>query len=101
MESPSSSEHLPSTADVQRGTAIIDYVSAGLGAISGGLSEAVMLPLRRLMDKRVQEMENAIVADLRDGRLSEDDVIEEELSPPSYCAYGGPHLRALARKNCG
>lgn len=72
------SENLPDDKDVKRGIAIIDYVSAGLGAVSGGLSESVMLPIRRAMEKRVQLLEEAIVQDLRDGLIAEGDIIDED-----------------------
>lgn len=105
MTKPPQTEHLPSASQAQRGEAIIEYVSAGLGAVSGGLSELVMLPARRVMERRLQAMEEAIVADLRDGRLSEEDVIEDErlasfilrVRRAAFEGVGKNKLRLMAR----
>ncbi|MEJ8310099.1 hypothetical protein [Agrobacterium larrymoorei] len=67
------------TADhAKRGEAIIEYVSAGLAYFSEGWSEAFMLPLRRLIKKRLEQMEEAVVADIRAGLITAEAVIEEE-----------------------
>lgn len=61
-----------------RGQSIVEYVSAGLAIGSAGLSEAVMLPIRRVMQKRLNMLEEILIAQLRSGLIDPNDVIEED-----------------------
>ncbi|PDT14708.1 hypothetical protein CO670_21820 [Rhizobium sp. J15] len=105
MNIEAQSENLSDPQQMKRGKAIIDYVSAGLAMATSGLSETVMLPIRRVVEKRLQDAEDAIVADLRAGRVLEDDVIEEErlasfilrVRRAAFEGVGKKKLRLMAR----
>jgi hypothetical protein len=62
----------------QRGRAIIEYVSAGLAGLTGGWSEAAMLPIRRVIERRLKELEETLVEEMRKGLITEDQIIDED-----------------------
>lgn len=65
-------------SDKKRGKEIIEYVSAGMSITTGGLSEALMFPIRRVVERRLQKLEEVLVEELRAGLVTEDAVIEED-----------------------
>lgn len=94
----SQSAQLPTLNDAKRGETIIEYVSAGLGALTGGLSEAAMIPIRKLIAKRLREMEEAIVADIRNGLVSPEDIIEEERLASFVLRVGRAAIEGVGRR---
>ena len=62
----------------QRGQAIIEYVSAGVSWFTGGWSEAAMLPMRRVIERRLKELEETLLEEMRSGLITEDQIIDED-----------------------
>jgi hypothetical protein len=81
-----------------RGKAILEYVSAGLAVATGGFSEVLALPMRNVVERRLQELEEILVEEIRTGCIDESAVIEEDRGA------GKKKLRIIARyffKNVG
>ena len=62
----------------KRGQAVIDYVLGGMSLVTGGASELVAPAIRRLMQKRVDDLRDTLIRDLKAGVIDPDAVIQED-----------------------
>jgi hypothetical protein len=62
----------------RRGQAITEYVSMAFAALTGGFSEVAMMPIRRLIERRLKELEETLLEEMRSGLIDESTIIEED-----------------------
>ena len=91
---------LPFPIDVKRGQAIIEYVSAGTAYLAGGWSEAFGIPIRRVIEKRLKELDEALLKEMRSGLIDESTVIDEDRLAAFVLRVGALLWRAQQIRNC-
>jgi hypothetical protein len=62
----------------RRGEAILEYVAAGLALGTGGASELLAPALRRVVQRRIEGLRDALLKDLKAGAITQDAVIQED-----------------------
>lgn len=84
--------------DKKRGEAIIEYVSAATNILTGGLSETVMLPIRRVVRRRLQELDELLVEEMRAGLVTKDAVIDEDRLAAFVLRVGRAAMEGTAKQ---
>ena len=84
-------------SSARRGEAIIEYVSIGLAWLSGGSSEAAMLPIRRIIKRRLQALEETLVEEMRNGLIDEGMIIEEDRLAAFILRVGRASMEGAAK----
>lgn len=84
--------------DKKRGEAIIEYVSAATGILTGGLSEAVMLPIRKVVQRRLHQLDELLVEEMRAGLITPDAVIDEDRLAAFVLRVGRAAIEGTAQR---
>jgi len=82
----------------KRGEAIIEYVSAATSMLTGGLSETVMLPIRRVVQRRLRELDELLIAEMRAGLVTSEAIIDEDRLASFVLRVGRAAIEGTAKR---
>jgi hypothetical protein len=81
------------------GQTLIECMSGALELLTGGLSEAIMLPVRQYLRRQIQQLNEVLLEEMRAGKIDDGAVINEDHLVAFVLRVGRAAMEGAAKKS--